>query len=61
MPRQIRAVDKQNREFKFDRPDQMVGYDFKRVTIDKNDWPQEVIQQFIRPTLTKLGGELIEW
>lgn len=59
--RSIRGFDKAGQEHRFDTPSQMVGYDFVRVEIDKGDWSQDQIREYIRPTLARYGGELREW
>lgn len=58
--RTIRAEDREGKTYSFERPEQMVGYDFKLVEVDKNDWTQDQIRTWIRPTLSKYGGELRE-
>ena len=59
--RTIRCTARDGSTHNFDTPEQMVGYDFVRVEIDKGDWTQDQIREKIRPTLSKYGGELREW
>lgn len=61
MPRAIQAYDKQGRKYAYERPEQLVGLHLTKVEIDKNDWSQDQIRDYIRPCLAKYGGELIEW
>lgn len=60
MPVQIQAIDRDEVEHRYDRPEQLAGKQFVRVYVGLGDWSQDEIRQWIRPTLKQYGGELIE-
>jgi hypothetical protein len=61
MPGTIQALDSQGAMQHFQHPEQLKGKAFKKIFITTHDWTSDDIRTYIRPALTALGGELVEW